>query len=62
MSGKPLPGAGKCRLKKEQQLRLHEFISRHPAATVVFVAVDDELALCIALGGISCAVITQFYV
>lgn len=48
----PLKGAGKCRLKKEQQLKLNEFISKYPACTVVFVAVDDELAGCIALGDV----------
>jgi Cd2+/Zn2+-exporting ATPase len=50
--GKAMAGAGKCRLKKEQQIKLNEFISRFPTSTVVFVAVEDELAMCIALGDV----------
>ncbi len=48
---KKLVGANKCPLKKGQQQKIAAFIEKYPACTIVFVSVDDELALCMALGG-----------
>lgn len=43
--------AGKCMLKKGQVEKLKEFAEKWPATSIVFVTVDDELALCMAAGG-----------
>lgn len=49
---KVVAGAGKVKIQKNHQISINEFMDRHPASTIVFVAVDDELAMCIALGGL----------
>ena len=44
--------SGKCRLKKDQRMKINDFLSRFPVNTVVFVVVAGELGMCIALGGL----------
>lgn len=49
--GKPVRGASKVSVKREWQQRVIDFHARWSSNTVVFVSIDDELAMCMALGG-----------
>ena len=42
---------GKCRLKKGQEQQVIALAEKWPVSSIVFVTVDDELALCYSLGG-----------
>ena len=43
---------GKCMLKKGQADQLKEFALKWESSSIVYVTVEDELAMCMALGGI----------
>lgn len=45
------PYKGKCVLRKGQEIELKQFVDTCPTSTIVFVSVDDEMALCLSLGG-----------
>jgi cation transport ATPase len=49
------PG-GRCVLKKGQEQQVIALAEKWPVSSIIFVTVDDELALCYALGGtVQCA-------
>lgn len=50
-SGKPVRGSSKVPVHKEAEKRVVDFHARWASNTVVYVSVDDELAMCMALGG-----------
>lgn len=58
-SNKPDKLGGKCILKKGQLEKLKEFAKKWGVCTVIYITVEDELALCMALGGLQLYIKTK---